>query len=86
MNNLRKNNTWKLVKFPEDRKAISCRWVYIITQDANENIEKYRAGLVVKRYSSKPDIDINKIFSIITQVSIIYNVRVVAVLDSELEQ
>lgn len=59
---LHRNKTWELVELPKSRKTIGNKWVYKIKRDCNEQVERYRARLVVKGYAQKEGIDFNKIF------------------------
>ena len=60
---------------------IGCRCVF------QKNNEKYKARLVVKRYSQKEDIDYNEIFShVVKHTSIRLLLAIVAQGDFELEQ
>ncbi|KAH9681106.1 hypothetical protein KPL71_026832 [Citrus sinensis] len=52
---LRKNKTWELVPLPHGRKAIGNKWVYKIKRDSNDQVEQYRARLVVKGYAQKEE-------------------------------
>ena len=45
---LHKNNTWDLVPLPQGRNDIGNKWVYKIKRDGNDQVERYRARLVVK--------------------------------------
>ena len=60
---LHKNKTWDLVPLPSGRKAIGNRWVYKIKRNSSDQVERYRARLVVKGYAHKEGIDFNEIFS-----------------------
>ncbi|XP_073148775.1 retrovirus-related Pol polyprotein from transposon TNT 1-94 isoform X1 [Henckelia pumila] len=84
---LDRNKTWNLVTLPRGRKAIGNRWVYKIKRDGNNQVERYRARLVVKGYAQKEGIDFNEIFSPVVRLS---TVRVVlalcAVFNLHLEQ
>jgi len=60
---LHRNHTWKLVALPAGRKAIGNKWVYKIKRDSNDQVERYRARLVVKGYAQKEGVDFNEIFS-----------------------
>ncbi|KAH9689118.1 Integrase catalytic domain-containing protein [Citrus sinensis] len=44
---LYKNKTWELVPLPHGRKAIKNKWVYKIKHDGNDQVEQYRARLVL---------------------------------------
>ncbi|KAH9670424.1 hypothetical protein KPL70_016984 [Citrus sinensis] len=74
---LHKNKTWELVPLPRGRKAIGNKWVYKIKRDGNDQVERYRARLVVKGYAQKEGIDFNEIFSPVvrlTTVSIVLTI------------
>ena len=68
-------------------KAIVNRWVYNIKNDANNQLERYRARLVVKGYAQKEGINFNDIFSPVVRLT---TVRIVlamcAIFDLHLEQ
>ena len=76
-----------LVPLPQGRKAISNKWVYKIKRDSNDQVERYRARLVVKGFAQKEGIDFNEIFSPVVRLT---TVRVVlamcATFDLYLEQ
>ncbi|KAH9698451.1 hypothetical protein KPL71_024012 [Citrus sinensis] len=44
---LHKNKIWELVLLPHGRKAIGNKWVYKIKRDGNDQVERYRARLVL---------------------------------------
>lgn len=84
---LHKNKTWELVPLPPGRKAIGNKWVYKIKRDSNDQIERYRARLVVKGYAQKEGIDFNEIFSPVVRLTTIRIVLAMcATLDLHLEQ
>ncbi|KAH9803717.1 hypothetical protein KPL71_001892 [Citrus sinensis] len=84
---LHKNKTWELIPLPHGRKAIGNKWVYKIKRDGNDQVERYRARLVVKGYAQKEGIDFNEIFSPVVRLT---TVRIVlamcATFDLHLEQ
>lgn len=55
MLSMQKNNSWTLVKSPENRQIISCKWVFKIKRANNKDI--YKARLVARGFSQKPGID-----------------------------
>ncbi|KAH9734072.1 Integrase catalytic domain-containing protein [Citrus sinensis] len=84
---LHKNKTWELVPLPRERKAIGNKWVYKIKRDGNDQVERYRARLVVKRYAQKEGIDFNEIFSPVVRLTTVRVVLAMCVtLDLHLEQ
>jgi hypothetical protein len=50
---LMKNNTWKLVELPPNKKPIGCKWVYHTKFKSDGSIDKYKARLVAKGYAQK---------------------------------
>ncbi|KAH9670456.1 hypothetical protein KPL70_016992 [Citrus sinensis] len=84
---LHKNKTWELVPLPRGRKAIGNKWIYKVKRDGNDQVERYRARLVVKGYAQKEGIDFNEIFSPVVRLT---TVRIVlamcAIFDLHLEQ
>ena len=84
---LHRNHTWKLVELPAGRKAIGNKWVYKIKRDSNDQVERYRARLVVKGYAQKEGIDFNEIFSPVVRLTTIRVVLAMcAAFDLHLEQ
>ncbi|GJR17442.1 retrovirus-related pol polyprotein from transposon TNT 1-94 [Tanacetum coccineum] len=72
---------------PGGRKPIGIKWVYKIKKNGDDQVERYRARLVVKGYAQKEGIDFNKIFSLMVRMT---TVRVVLAMcdsnDLHLEQ
>ena len=66
---LHKNQTWKLMLLPPRRKTIGNKWVYKIKRDSNDQVERYRARLVVKGYAQKNGVDFNKIISPVVRLT-----------------
>jgi hypothetical protein len=38
---LQKNNTWRLIELPKDRKPITCKWVFKIKYNVDGSVKKY---------------------------------------------
>lgn len=60
---LNENCTWQLVKLPENRRAIGCRWVYKVKTDAAGEIQQFKARLVAQGFSQKFGADYDQIFA-----------------------
>lgn len=60
---LTRNGTWTLTELPPNRKAIGCKWVYRIKENADGTINKYKARLVAKGYNQLPGTDFGETFS-----------------------
>ncbi|KAF2282231.1 hypothetical protein GH714_043958 [Hevea brasiliensis] len=54
---LKENQTWDLVAKPKDVKPISCKWVYKIKTQLDGSIERYKARLVARGFSSHSSMD-----------------------------
>lgn len=48
MGSLRENDTWELVKCPEDKRIINNKWVFRVKTKSNSDLERYKARLVIK--------------------------------------
>ncbi|KAE8727661.1 hypothetical protein F3Y22_tig00005406pilonHSYRG00056 [Hibiscus syriacus] len=84
---LHKNNTWDIVPLPQGRKPIGNKWVFKIKRNGDDQVERYRARLVVKGYAQKEGIDFNEIFSPVVRITTIRVVLAIcATLDLHLEQ
>ena len=62
MDILKENETFKLTQLPSNKTLIPARWVYSIKTDQSQK-EIYRARLVAKGCSQRPDIDNQGTFS-----------------------
>jgi Reverse transcriptase (RNA-dependent DNA polymerase) len=62
LNALYKNETWTLVKLPEGKKPVGCKWVFTIKFDAQGNVERYKARLVAKGFTRHMALIFKKLF------------------------
>ena len=51
MDALTDNGTWALVRLPAGKKAIGCRWVFMMKVNLDGSIARLKAHLVVKGYA-----------------------------------
>ncbi|GJR08587.1 retrovirus-related pol polyprotein from transposon TNT 1-94 [Tanacetum coccineum] len=84
---LHKNKTWEMVPLPGGRKPIGNKWVYKIKKNGDDQVERYRARLVVKGYAQKEGIDFNEIFSpVVRMITVRVVLALCATYDLHLEQ
>ena len=51
MGALEKNDTWDLYVLPKGHKTIGCKWVFTVKYKSNGTLDRYKAILVVKRFT-----------------------------------
>jgi Reverse transcriptase (RNA-dependent DNA polymerase) len=50
MKSMEINEVWDLIELPVGVKPVGCKWVYKTKIDSQDNIERYKARLVVKGF------------------------------------
>ena len=63
LSSLKKNATYDLVKLPEGKRAIGCRWVFRIKRKIDGSIDRFKARLVAQGFSQKSGVDYFETFS-----------------------
>jgi hypothetical protein len=71
METLHKNKTWDLVKLPNGKKVVSCKWVFTIKHKANGSVERYNARLVAKGFTQTYEIDYEETFAPVAKMNTI---------------
>ena len=66
---LMENKTWELVKLPEGRRTIGCKWVFRVKYDSNGQVESFKGRLVAQGYSQKYGINYDETFSPVARFS-----------------
>jgi len=57
------NKTWNLVKLPDNRSVIGCKWIFKVKYGNHGQVERFKGRLVAKGYSQKYGIDFDETFS-----------------------
>ena len=85
---LKKNNTWILVKKPQDKKLVGCKWIYKIKEwTVDGELPRHKASLVAKGFTQKYGVDFNEVFSPVVNYSSIRVLLAIATFnDLELDQ
>jgi len=60
---LLENKTWDLVDLPPDKKALTSRWIFKTKRNANSEIKRHKARLVIRGCSQKKGIDYEETYS-----------------------
>jgi hypothetical protein len=71
INSIIKNNTWKLTTLPKGHNAIGVKWIFKIKRNAEEEIEKHKARLIVKRYKQQYGVDYEDVFALVARMKIV---------------
>ena len=88
ISSLKKNNTWILVRKPEGRKLVGCKWIFKL-KDGVTNVEtpRYKARLVAKGFTQREGVGYSEVFSPVVKYS---SIRVLLAIttyhDLELDQ
>lgn len=69
LGDLRKNKTWELTHLPEGKKAVTCKWIYIVKQNSEGKIKRYKARLVARGYSQTYGIDYDETFAPVAKMN-----------------
>ena len=81
------NQTWDIVELPEDKKIVSCKWIFTVKYNADSRIERCKARLVAQGLTQTYGVDYEETFAPIAKLnSIRVLLSMAANLDWELHQ
>ena len=69
MDVLTHNGTWDLVRLPTGKKAIGCRWVFILKVSSDGSIARLKAHLVAKGYAQTYGVDYSDTFVLVAKLT-----------------
>uniref|UniRef100_H3G7X0 Reverse transcriptase Ty1/copia-type domain-containing protein n=1 Tax=Phytophthora ramorum TaxID=164328 RepID=H3G7X0_PHYRM len=69
-----------LTKLPKGRRALQCRWVFVVNYKGDGTIDRYKARLVIKGFLLKYGIDYDEIFSPVIRMEVLRLLLTIAVL------
>jgi hypothetical protein len=79
MESLHNDETWDLVKLPNERNIVGSKWVFKKKMNVASQVEKFKARLVAKGYSQVEGVDFGVIFSPVEKLT---SIRVLMSLDA----
>lgn len=60
---LQKNQVWTFTKLPPERKTIGCKSMFKVNYNADGDMEKYKAYLMVKGFTQRLETDFSETFA-----------------------
>ena len=82
MISIKKNQTWKLVDLPKEKKTVGLKWVFKIKYNKYGIIQKHKARIVAKGYSQQPEVDFTETFAPVARME---TIRIVLALYAHLQ-
>jgi len=62
------NETWSLVKKPENKNIVDCKWVFTIKQNEFGNPIRYKARLVARGFTQEYLVDYDETFAPVARI------------------
>ncbi|KAA3470075.1 retrovirus-related Pol polyprotein from transposon TNT 1-94 [Gossypium australe] len=80
LNALIRNHTWSLCPLLDNRRAISCKWLFNVKKKADGSVDRYKARLVAKGFSQHAEVDFQDTFSPVVRATTIRTILAIAVM------
>ena len=77
-------STYTFAQLPPDRKAISCKWVFVCKYGPNGEISKYKAHLIVRGFLQRQGKDFKETFAPMAKMASMRIVCCIAAFENEL--
>lgn len=62
------NGTWNLVPLPSSKKAMDCKWVFIVKVNSDGYAAQLKAHLIAKGYAHTYEVDCSGTFSSVVKI------------------
>ncbi|KAI3788698.1 hypothetical protein L2E82_01471 [Cichorium intybus] len=79
---IERNKTWKLEVLPQDKKAISLKWLFKTKYNSDGSVQKHKARLVARGYVQEQGVDFDESFSPVARFE---TVRMIVALAAQLQ-
>jgi len=76
------NGTWDLAQLPLGRRAVGCRWVFLIKRKSDGSIDRYKGRLVAKGFSQHPGFDFNETYASTVKWTTLRSILALAALEN----
>ncbi|KAG8503428.1 hypothetical protein CXB51_001585 [Gossypium anomalum] len=68
---LEKNPTWTITDLPQGKKAVGCKWIFVVKYNSNGSIQRYKARLVARGFTQTYGIDFTETFAPVAKLNTI---------------
>ena len=82
IDSVEKNDTWRLVQLPIDKKYIDVKWVFKTKLKPNGQVSKYKARLVARGFLQKYGQDYYEVYALVAGMETIRLIVAIAVKNS----
>ncbi|RVX08315.1 Retrovirus-related Pol polyprotein from transposon RE1 [Vitis vinifera] len=69
MSALEKNKTWEIVKRPEGKNIVDCKWIFTLKYKAGGSLERHKARFVAKGYTQTYGVDYQETFAPVAKMN-----------------